>query len=191
MSLLDILLLAVGLSMDAFAVAVCKGLAIGSIRPRHAATVGAWFGFFQALMPTLGFLVGSVFARFVEAFAPWISFVLLALIGGNMVRESFGDDGDDTGASLGFRVMLAMAVATSIDALAVGVSFAVDGMTLLSVLASSLLIGCVTFAISAAGVWIGSVFGTKYKKGAERVGGVILILLGIKILLSGLGILPF
>ena len=191
MSLLDILILAVGLSMDAFAVAICKGLAIGSIRPRNAATVGAWFGFFQALMPTLGFLVGSVFARFVEAFAPWISFVLLALIGGNMVRESFGDDGDDTGASLGFRVMLAMAVATSIDALAVGVSFAVDGMTLPSVLASSLLIGCVTFAISAAGVKIGSVFGTKYKNGAERVGGVILILLGIKILLSGLGVLPF
>lgn len=148
--------------------------------------VGLWFGSFQALMPLLGYLLGSVFAEYVTAVAHWIAFVLLALIGGNMIREALGKDDDEVDASLTIRSMFLLAIATSIDALAVGVTFA---FLEVNIVFAVLVIGVVTFACSAGGVKIGSIFGEKYKSKAEIAGGVVLILLGTKILLEGLGIL--
>lgn len=189
MGIVELALLAVGLSMDAFAVAICKGLALKKIKPRHMATVGAWFGGFQALMPLIGYFLGSMFAARIEKVDHWVAFALLALIGGNMIREALRGDQDgceDCCANLDWKNMLVMAVATSIDALAVGISLSmVDANIYLSVG----FIGCVTFALSALGVKLGSVFGAKYKSKAELAGGVILVLLGLKILLEGLGIL--
>lgn len=185
----ELFLLAVGLSMDAFAVSVCKGLAMQHIDGKKMCIVGLWFGGFQALMPALGYLVGSLFQEYITAFDHWIAFVLLAIIGGSMIREALsGEEDDDTNASLSFGVMLLMAVATSIDALAVGVTFAFLQVNLLFAV---LFIGVTTFALSAAGVKVGSVFGTRYKAKAELAGGLILVLLGTKILLEHLGLLPF
>lgn len=172
--------------MDAFAVAVCKGLAIRRATLKSAFTVGLWFGGFQALMPLLGYLLGSAFADRIAAFDHWIAFALLCAIGLNMIREAFGKDEETSGASLGFKTMFVMAVATSIDALAIGVTFAFLNVR---VLPAVCFIGVVTFAISALGVKIGSIFGTKYKSGAEIAGGIVLILLGVKILLEHLGVL--
>lgn len=190
MSLFELILIAVGLSMDAFAVAVCKGLGMEKVRRRDALLLGVFFGGFQALMPLLGYLLGSRFAVYIERWDHWIAFVLLAFIGGNMIRESLGGEEDeaagDDGERLSYRELLTLAVATSIDALAVGVSFAFLGVSILPAIS---LIGCTTFALTLVGVWVGNIFGARYKSRAELTGGVILILIGLKILLEHLGVL--
>ncbi len=180
-----IMLLAAGLSMDAFAVSVCKGLSIGKIRLRHAVIVGAWFGVFQALMPLIGYFLGRTLSNIVSEFDHWIACALLSFIGGNMVREALGhDDEEPADPSLSPGSMIMPAIATSIDALAVGVTFAFLEVPL-GIAAG--IIGAVAFTASAAGVKFGSVFGAKYKSKAEITGGIVLILLGIKILAEGLG----
>ena len=186
MGLFELVLIAVGLSMDAFAVSVCKGLSVKKINLRHIAAVGLYFGGFQAIMPMLGFLLGFKFERFIVSIDHWIAFVLLALIGGNMIREAVSGGEEDHNDSFSFRTMLPLAVATSIDALAVGISFAFLGV---DIVPSALLIGAITFVFSGAGLVIGNVFGAKYKAKAEIAGGVILILIGLKILLEHLGVL--
>lgn len=197
MDIFSLLLLAVGLSMDAFAVAVCKGLAMQKLRLKHMLIVGAWFGGFQALMPMLGYLLGSRFVKFITSVAPWIAFGLLLVIGANMIREAFSKEESEATDALGFKTMLLMAVATSIDALAVGITFACVPVkifragAIVNTAAAVLIIGAVTFIISAAGVKAGNIFGTRYKNKAEFAGGVILILLGIKILLEHFGIISF
>ncbi len=180
--------LAVGLSMDAFAVAVCKGLALQRVNWKHTALVGLWFGGFQALMPFLGFLLGVGFKDYITAVDHWIAFGLLGIIGGKMIKEALSQEEEQADASLSCKTMLMLAVATSIDALAVGITFA---FLEVNILAAVLFIGVITFVLSAAGVKIGNVFGTRYKAKAEIAGGVILILLGLKILLEHLGILNF
>ena len=190
MSILELFLIAVGLSMDAFAVSVCKGLATRQLRCRHYLIIGAWFGGFQALMPSLGYLLGSTFESYITAIDHWVAFVLLCLIGGSMVKEARSDDeaGADN-SSFAFKTMLLLAVATSIDALAVGVTFAL--LPGVNILAAVSFIGCTTFALSAAGLKVGNVFGLWYKSRAELTGGIIRILMGCKILLEHLGILNF
>ena len=183
MGLGELLILAVGLSMDAFAVSICKGLSIQKLRAGHAVIVGAWFGAFQALMPVLGWLLGSAFAELIVSVDHWIAFALLCLIGGGMIREALGKEDEDCDPSLAPAVMVLLAVATSIDALAVGITFAVLKVDVLPAVA---LIGACTFAISAAGVKIGSVFGARYKSRAEITGGAILIIMGTKILVEHL-----
>lgn len=182
----ELLLLAVGLSMDAFAVSVCKGLAMEKITLRKAALVGLWFGGFQALMPLLGWGLGTRFAEYIATVDHWVAFALLALIGLNMIREALSGETESADDSLAFRAMLVLAVATSIDALAVGVTFA---FLHVNIWQSILSIGVVTFLLSMAGVKVGNVFGVRYKAKAELAGGGILVLLGLKILLEGLGIL--
>jgi putative Mn2+ efflux pump MntP len=195
MGLIELLLLAVGLSMDAFAVSVCKGLAIPKIDFKSCAVCGVWFGGFQALMPLIGYLLGSQFESYIDAVAPWIAFVLLAFIGGNMLREACAKDEEAATAGLDVKTMFLMAVATSIDALAVGVTFAfvpvhvVAAGAWANTLIAVAVIGATTFAISTAGVKVGNVFGTRYKSKAEFAGGLILILLGVKILLEHFGVL--
>ena len=186
MDILELLLIAAGLSMDAFAVSVCKGLSVQRLRPRHYLLTGAWFGGFQALMPSIGFLLGSTFEQYIVSFDHWIAFVLLAVIGGNMVKESLSGDEECHDSSFSLRTMFLLAVATSIDALAVGVTFAFLKVAILPAVG---LIGCTTFAISLAGVWIGSRFGSRFKGWATLAGGVILCLIGLKILLEHLGFL--
>ena len=188
MSLAELFILAVGLSMDAFAVAVCKGLALGKVRFRQMLIPGLWFGVFQALMPLIGYFLGSRFEKYIVSVDHWIAFVLLAGIGVNMIREAFKDEESDQDASLSVKAMLPMAVATSIDALAVGITFAFLQVRIVPAVS---FIGCVTFLLSMLGVKVGSVFGAKYRKGAEIAGGVILILLGMKILLEHLGVIHF
>ena len=179
MGLLELFILAVGLSMDAFAVSVCKGLSVTKMEPKHALLCGAYFGGFQALMPALGYLLGSQFESM-------IAFVLLGIIGSSMIKESREDEEEEVSASFDVKTMLAMAVATSIDALAVGVTFA---FLHVNIVWAVTFIGCTTFVLSAIGVKAGNVFGMKYKSRAELAGGVILILMGIKILLEHLGFL--
>lgn len=185
MDLFDLLVIAVSLSMDAFAVSLCKGLSVHKVKVRHALICGVYFGVFQAAMPTLGYFLGTRFASLLESVGCWVAFGLLALIGVNMVRESFAPP-EKVNADFSFRAMLPLAVATSIDALAVGVSFAAMEVRILP---AGLLIGLTTFAISAVGVKLGSLFGTKYRALSERLGGIVLMLIGTKILLSGLGVL--
>lgn len=191
MTLLEIFLIGIGLSMDAFAVAICKGLAMpNKVDKKGALLIALYFGVFQAVMPTLGWLLGSQFARYVTRLAPWIAFVLLAWIGGNMIRESLSKEEreeEETG-SVSHKELLVLAVATSIDALAVGVTFSMLELAV-SIGAAVALIGCTTFVISLAGVYVGNVFGAKYKSKAEFVGGAILILIGVKILLERFGVL--
>ena len=182
MGFIELFILAVGLSMDAFAVSICKGLSVQRLRPRHALICGAYFGGFQALMPLIGWLLGRQFEELIKSIDHWIAFGLLVLIGANMIRESFGKD-EEVNDSFSFKTMLPLAIATSIDALAVGVTFAFLEVQIVPAIS---LIGVTTFAISAAGVKIGNVFGTKYKSKAELAGGIILILLGIKILIEHL-----
>ena len=189
MDILELLLIAAGLSMDAFAVSICKGLSVQRLKPRHYLLTGAWFGGFQALMPSIGFLLGSAFDQYISAFDHWIAFVLLAFIGGNMVRESLSGDEECHDDSFGLRTMFLLAVATSIDALAVGVTFAL--LPDVHILSAVSLIGVTTFLLSAMGLKVGNVFGLRYKARAELAGGVILILMGLKILLEHLGILAF
>lgn len=185
MSILDLFILAVGLSMDAFAVSVCKGLSLGKIKPKHICIAGAWFGGFQALMPLIGYFLGSFFAEMIEKYDHWVAFVLLAIIGGNMIKESFGKD-EKVDSSMEVKSMLLLAIATSIDALAVGVTFAFLQVQIVPAVS---FIGVITFIFSAVGVKIGSLFGTKYKSKAELFGGIVLVLIGIKILLEGIGVL--
>lgn len=185
MSILDLFILAVGLSMDAFAVSVCKGLSLGKIKPKHMCIAGAWFGGFQALMPLIGYFLGSFFAEMIEKYDHRVAFVLLAIIGGNMIKESFGKD-EKVDSSMDVKSMLLLAIATSIDALAVGVTFAFLQVQIVPAVS---FIGVITFIFSAVGVKIGSLFGTKYKSKAELFGGIVLVLIGIKILLEGIGVL--
>ncbi len=182
MGIMELFLIAVGLSMDAFAVSVCKGLSLGKINWKHMCIAGAWFGGFQALMPFVGYLLGRSFADFITQYDHWIAFFLLTIIGGNMIKESLGA-AEHLDASMDIRSMFLLAVATSIDALAVGVTFA---FMRISIIPAVCLIGVVTFVCSAAGIKIGSLFGMRYKAKAEFIGGVILILIGLKILLEGI-----
>ena len=188
MSFLEILILAVGLSMDAFAVSICKGLGMGKVTLSKAAVVGLWFGGFQALMPLAGYFLGAQFSAYVQRYDHWIAFFLLLLIGANMIREALGKDEEDLDGSLGVRTMFLLAVATSIDALAVGVTFAFleEGRAWIGPYAAAGVIGCTTFLLSALGVKLGGIFGSRYQKKAELAGGVILILLGLRILLKDL-----
>lgn len=186
MGIAELFILAVGLSMDAFAVSICKGLSLGKINVKHMCIAGAWFGGFQALMPLLGYFLGSLFTDMITTYAHWIAFVLLLIIGGNMIKEAFGDE-DVLDASMTIPSMLLLAVATSIDALAVGVTLAFLKVQIIPAVS---FIGIITFLLSAMGVKIGSLFGTKYHSKAELSGGIILILIGTKILLDGLGIIP-
>ena len=186
MGMMELFLIAVGLSMDAFAVSVCKGLSLGKIKVKHMCMAGLWFGGFQALMPAIGYFFGSFFTDFITAFSHWIAFVLLLIIGGNMVKEALGNEEEEMDAAMDMKSMFVLAIATSIDALAVGVSFA---FMQVQIVWAVLFIGVITFVLSAIGVKVGSLFGTKYKSKAELAGGIVLILIGLKILLEGLGIL--
>ena len=185
MGLLELFVLAVGLSMDAFAVSICKGLSLGKIKAKHMCIAGAWLGGFQALMPLIGYFLGSFFAEAITKYDHWIAFVLLVLIGGNMIKEAFGKE-EELNNAMDVKTMFLLAVATSIDALAVGVTFA---FLQVQIVPAIIFIGAVTFAFSAVGIKIGSIFGTKYKSKAEFSGGVILILIGLKILLEGVGLI--
>ena len=180
----ELFILAVGLSMDAFAVSVCKGLSLGKIKAKHMCLAGIWFGGFQALMPLVGYFLGSFFADVITKYSHWIAFALLAFLGAKMIKESF--ESEELDDNMGWKIMLVLAVATSIDASAVGVTFAFLDV---NILFAVIVIGVTTFAFSAAGVKIGSLFGEKYKSKAEIAGGIILILIGLKILLDGLGII--
>jgi putative Mn2+ efflux pump MntP len=187
MGIVEILLLGISLSMDAFAVSICKGLSMQKIDWKKAIIIGLYFGGFQALMPVIGYFLGATFQSFVTNIDHWIAFILLTLIGINMIKEAFEEEkSDNCNDSVHYKEMLVLAVATSIDALAVGVTFAFLNVNM--PLAVS-LIGLITFVISLLGVKIGNKFGNKYEAKAEILGGVILILLGIKILLEGVGIL--
>ena len=188
MDIVNLVMIAVGLSMDAFAVSICKGLSVQKLRPKHYILIGAWFGGFQALMPMIGYFLGSRFSNAIQSVDHWVAFILLSLIGANMIREALSRDEDagrDSG-SLSFKTMLMLAVATSIDALAAGITFAFLDVNIVGAVS---IIGCTTCIISMAGAKVGSVFGTKYKSKAELTGGVMLILLGLKILLEHTGIL--
>ena len=181
MELIELFLVALSLSMDAFAVSLCKGLSVGRPTPGQCLTCGAWFGGFQALMPLIGFLLGVRFQEVISSVDHWVAFVLLGLIGANMVREALGGDEEHVDSSFGPRAMLPLAVATSIDALAVGVTFAFLRVEIALAVA---LIGVTTLVLSALGVKVGSVFGDRFQSKAELAGGVILILMGTKILLE-------
>ncbi len=191
MGFFELFALGVGLSMDAFAVSVCKGLSMKRADLKGMTICGAWFGGFQALMPLAGFLLGSLFAEAIESVDHWIAFGLLAIIGASMLKESFSDqtetESKQTGADLSVKAMFILAVATSIDALAVGISLAMVGDV--NIWMAVALIGVTTFALSAVGVKVGSIFGSRFEKKAQIAGGVILILLGIRILLEHLGVL--
>ena len=186
MGLVELFILAVGLSMDAFAVSVCKGLAMARCDVKKAMTCGIWFGGFQALMPLIGYVLGRQFADYITSVDHWIAFVLLAFIGGNMIREAVTGEEEQADDSLDMKTMFLLAVATSIDALAVGITFAFLPGT--NIVAAVSFIGIITFVLSSLGVKIGNAFGMRYKKKAEITGGVILLILGVKILLEHLGV---
>lgn len=183
MSLPELFLIALGLSMDAFAVSICKGLSMSKINPRHALIIGLYFGGFQAFMPLIGYTLGVRFQNAITAYDHWLAFILLAVIGGNMIKEALNPEEDTFDASVAFRDMTVLAVATSIDALAVGVTFAFLRVKIVPAVS---FIGIITFLLSVIGVKAGNVFGSKYKSKAEFAGGLILILLGAKILLEHL-----
>ncbi len=189
MSILEILLLGIGLSMDAFAVSICKGLSTKRLQTRHYLIIGAWIGGFQALMPTIGFFLGSTFEQYITAFDHWVAFVLLSVIGAGMIKESLSKEESNGNDSFSFKTMLLLALATSIDALAVGITFAL--LPDVNVPLAVCLIGITTFVCSAAGLKVGNLFGLKYKAKAELAGGIILILIGLKILLEHLGVISF
>ncbi|MCM1283553.1 MAG: manganese efflux pump MntP family protein [Muribaculaceae bacterium] len=187
---IELFLIGVGLSMDAFAVSVCKGLAMEKVNKKQAVVIGLYFGGFQALMPMLGWLLGIRFQKYITSIDHWVAFVLLAFIGGKMIAEALREKEEiDSGPKdqpLDHKELLLLAIATSIDALAVGITFAFLDTPILEAIA---IIGCTTFALSIVGVIVGNFFGTRYKKRAEISGGIILILIGLKILLEHLGIL--
>ena len=186
MSLWELFVIAVGLSMDACAVSICKGLSVGRVRPGHALTCGGYFGLFQGLMPLLGWLLGVRFQSVIVSIDHWIAFALLGLIGLNMIRESREDEEECLDCSFGFLAILPLAIATSIDALAVGVTFAFLQVDIVPAVA---FIGTVTFTLSAIGVWVGGIFGARFKSKAEFVGGAILMLMGTRILMEHLGLI--
>lgn len=187
MGLIELFILAVGLSMDAFAVSICKGLATKDVSVKQMSLAGVWFGGFQALMPLIGYFLGSAFAKAIEGFDHWVAFGLLVLLGGNMIKEAFSKDtDDDVTDSFGVKTMFIMAIATSIDALAVGVTFAFLKVNIIPAVS---FIGIITFLFSFVGVKIGNLFGAKHEKKAQLAGGIILVLIGIKILLEHLGVL--
>ena len=186
MSLLEIIFIGVGLAMDAFAVSVCKGLSMKKMNWKNAIIIAFYFGIFQALMPVVGYFLGSTMSGFVEKIDHWIAFVLLAIIGGNMIKESTDDELEKRNDKIDFKTMIILAIATSIDALAVGITFAFFKVDLLLAIT---LIGVITFALSILGVLIGNKFGDKLQNKAELTGGIILIIIGLKILLEHLGIL--
>lgn len=188
MGIIDVLLIGFGLSMDAFAVSVCKGLATKKLQLRHFLTVGMWFGGFQALMPLIGYFLGTTFQKYITSVDHWVAFILLSIIGIGMIKESNEKD-EDTDASLAPKAMAVLAVATSIDALAVGVTFALMIKNILNLIFAVFAIGITTFILSAVGIWVGNVFGARFKSKAELAGGIILILIGAKILLEGLGVI--
>lgn len=187
----ELFILAIGVSMDAFAVSICKGLATKKAGLREMSSCGLWFGGFQALMPLLGFFLGTLFAEAIVTFDHWVAFALLAIIGGNMLKEAFTKEEceccNDQNGDFGFKTMLVMAIATSIDALAIGVSMALAGNV--NIWIAIALIGVTTCLTSALGVKIGNIFGSKFEKKAQMAGGIILILLGLKILLEHLGVI--
>ncbi len=183
----ELFLLAIGLSMDAFAVSICKGLATGTVRNRHMLSAGLWFGGFQALMPLLGYLLGTTFESYITAIDHWVAFALLAFIGGNMIKEAFSKEETQADGSFSPKTMLPMALATSIDALAVGITFAL--LPNVNIAAAVSFIGVTTFLLSALGIRMGGKFGSRSRAKAQMAGGLILILLGLKILLEHLGIL--
>ena len=187
MGFIELLLLAGGLSMDAGAVSICKGLSMKKADLRAMSICGVWFGGFQAMMPLIGFLLGSLFADAIEAIDHWVAFVLLGIIGINMLKEAFSNEEEEHDADLSAKTMFVMAVATSIDALAVGISLAMAGNV--NIWIAVALIGVITFAMSALGVKVGNIFGSRFEKKAQMAGGIILLLLGSKILLEHLGIL--
>lgn len=189
MGFVELLLLAVGLSMDACAVSICKGLAMKKATLKEGAICGIWFGGFQALMPLVGFFLGSLFAEAIVAVDHWIAFILLGIIGVNMLREAFSKDEECecSKADLSIKTMFIMAVATSIDALAVGITLALAGNV--NIFIAIALIGVITFIMSCAGVKVGNIFGSRFEKKAQAAGGIILVLLGLKILLEHTGVL--
>lgn len=183
MGVIELLVLALGLSMDAFAVSICKGLSVPKLQAKHCLICGVYFGGFQALMPLIGWALGIRFQSMITNIDHWIAFVLLAVIGANMIKESFSKEEECSDASFGFKTMLTLAVATSIDALAVGVTFAFLDV---SIVPAVLLIGATTFVCSAVGVKIGNVFGNRFQSKAEFLGGLVLIAIGLKILIEHL-----
>lgn len=186
MNLITLFLLAIGLSMDAFSVSLCKGLSCQKFSLKNALIVGLWFGGFQALMPCIGYLLGINFQSVIERVDHWIAAILLGVIGINMIKEAFSDEEEKEGGSFEIKEMFLLAVATSIDALAVGITFA---FLKVQIILSTFLIGIITFCFSSVGVKLGNIFGVKYKSKAEVLGGIILILLGQKILFEHLGLL--
>ncbi len=190
MSLIELFVIAVGLSMDAFAVAVCKGLSVQKLENKHMLLTGLWFGGFQALMPLIGYLLGSAFEKYITPIDHWVAFVLLGIIGVNMIKESLSkeEEGCDD-SSFSVKSMFVMAVATSIDALAVGITFAL--LPEVNITAAVIFIGVITFTLSCIGIKIGNAFGARFKSKAELAGGIILILMGTKILLEHLGVINF
>lgn len=190
MNILNVIMIGIGLAMDAAAVSLCKGLAVGKAKLHHCLIAGAYFGIFQGAMPAIGYALGATFAEHISNIDHWVAFVLLALIGANMLKESFGEEecGECQSASFAPAIMLPMAVATSIDALAVGVTFSFD-MGWVELLLAVAIIAVITCAISAVAVRLGSLLGNRFGPWAERAGGTVLILMGVKILLEGLGVL--
>lgn len=186
MGIIELMIISFGLSMDAFATAICKGLTLRKNSIRNSVIVGFYFGLFQAIMPLIGYLFGSVFGDAIAKFDHWVVFVLLGFLGLNMIKESFSTDDNCDTCNLNFKVMFLLAIATSIDALAVGITFA---FLKVNIILAILLIGIITFIMSFIGVKLGSKFGSKYEKKAQILGGVILIGMGLKILLEHLGIL--
>lgn len=186
MGILEIFLIGVGLSMDAFAVSVCKGLSMKKLDWKKAIIIALYFGVFQALMPVIGYLLGTTFESLVTQIDHWIAFILLGIIGANMIKEALGKESENSNDKVDFKTMIVLAIATSIDALAVGITFAFFKTKLVSSVA---IIGVITFVLSLLGVKIGNKFGDKYEKKAEFLGGVILILIGVKILIEHLGII--
>jgi UPF0059 membrane protein CK3_01620 len=188
MSFIELLILAIGLAMDAFAISICKGLSFGKLKLKHYLIVGAYFGGFQFGMTVAGYYIGINFSSFIEAFDHWVVFGLLMLIGLNMIRESLDKNDDEINDKLDVKTMVLLAIASSIDALAVGVSFAFIHV---EIFYTAAVIGIVAFVLSVLGVKIGSIFGAKYKRRAEMIGGIVLCLMGVKVLLSDLGLIPF
>lgn len=186
MGIVELFVVAVGLAMDAFAVSICKGLSVTKVNWKHSVIVGLYFGGFQAAMPVIGYFLGGSFKDYIESVDHWIAFGLLLIIGGNMLREAFSKDEEELDGSFSFKSMLPLAIATSIDALAVGVTFAFLNVQIAPAVS---FIGVITFALAAVGVKLGNIFGEKYKSKAEFVGGVVLIIMGVKILLEHLGVL--
>ena len=186
MGIAELIILSIGLAMDAFAVSICKGISMKKMDWKKAIIIGLWFGAFQAIMPLIGYLLGSTFEQVVKNVDHWLAFILLSAIGANMIKESFSKDTEDENDDISVKAMFILAVATSIDALAVGITFA---FLKVSIVPSIIIIGLTTFIISVGGVVIGNKFGSKYKSKAEIAGGIILVLIGLKILLEGVGIL--